>query len=459
MPSNNKNNNRSGRFDNSPSLVESFDGDNYVVGSDCNNNSQRYNYNGGHPYSPSSFSQLTTATLTRRDEYNANGEDDDDDGPVVIRVIAPATLQEGYEFDVLVDDEPYTVRVPPGGVKEGQEFETDYDPRQEYKYNNNTTNTNSNINTNNNQNHNNGRSGSSRRMQMQQLVEEDDEGPSTDGYSQEERRRRHSQRSANNSSSGSHHRQQKQQMGSNNMLSSARIYDDGSEYTAKDDEEGNNKKDNIEQALTFPAQSLSGDAAEEEDDTANKENDNAEDENDNEDPEEAVIWYDGTGTPIGGWRTRLCSCCDVLTQSTCWMGFCCTPILMAQLITRLGLTWNGREGPQDETSLSYNRIVLGLVFTMATFWVPVMGILCLFIFYLVVIVYIGSHVRGYMRQKYKIPSTLPTRCGDRVDDVCLMLCCGCCSSIQMARHTHDDKDYPGHGCTTTGLEFDAPEIV
>ncbi|OEU07558.1 hypothetical protein FRACYDRAFT_197372 [Fragilariopsis cylindrus CCMP1102] len=293
MPNNNTNRNRSGHpHDSRPSPVDPFNGDNYVVGS----------YNNGHhqPDSPSAFSQLTTAT--RRDD----GFGEDYDGPVVIRVIAPATLQEGYEFDVLVDDEPYTVRVPKGGVKENQEFEIDYDPKQEY-----------------------------------------------------------------------------------------------------------NPK----------------------------------------------IWYDDNGTPIGGWRTHLCSCCDVLTQSTFWMGFCCTPILMAQLITRLKLTWNGREGSQEEASLSYNRLILALVFTLTVFWIPLMGGFFLSIYYIVVIVCIGSKVRGHMRQKYKIPSTLPTRCGDRIDDVCLMLCCGCCSSIQMARHTHDDKDYPGHGCTTTGLEFDAPEIV
>ena len=50
------------------------------------------------------YSQLTTAT--RRDDY-----DDDYDGPCIIRVVAPATLEEGYTFDVLVEDEPYTVQV------------------------------------------------------------------------------------------------------------------------------------------------------------------------------------------------------------------------------------------------------------------------------------------------------------------------------------------------------------
>ena len=434
MPNNNTNRNRSGHpHDSRPSPVDPFNGDNYVVGS----------YNNGHhqPDSPSAFSQLTTAT--RRDD----GFGDDYDGPVVIRVIAPATLQEGYEFDVLVDDEPYTVRVPKGGVKENQEFEIDYDPKQEYKYNNH--------------NHN-----STRRME--QLTEEEEDRTESEGYSQ--------QRSQQKSSS---HQQQQQQQKTGetkkkDKMMSARIYDDGSECTEDNEKENENEnKDmmkDLEKTHTYPAQSLSGDDDDDdEEDTQLAPRNHAkgkevavavaeEEENEN-DEESPKIWYDENGTPIGGWRTHLCSCCDVLTQSTFWMGFCCTPILMAQLITRLKLTWNGREGSQEEASLSYNRLILALVFTLTVFWIPLMGGFFLSIYYIVVIVCIGSKVRGHMRQKYKIPSTLPTRCGDRIDDVCLMLCCGCCSSIQMARHTHDDKDYPGHGCTTTGLEFDAPEIV
>ena len=43
-----------------------------------------------------------------------------------IRVQAPATLAEGYKFDVMVDDEPFTITIPPGGVVEGQEFDVPY---------------------------------------------------------------------------------------------------------------------------------------------------------------------------------------------------------------------------------------------------------------------------------------------------------------------------------------------
>ncbi|KAL3918681.1 MAG: hypothetical protein SGARI_007399 [Bacillariaceae sp.] len=178
-----------------------------------------------------------------------------------------------------------------------------------------------------------------------------------------------------------------------------------------------------------------------------------------DDYDSKTMWTDQNGAPIGGWRTSLCSCCNVFTQSTWWMGFICTPILMAQIIDRMRLTWNGKAGSKEETALSYNRILLSMVFVLAFFWVPVLGWILVFGFYAIVVVLIGTNVRSYMRQKYKIPAKLPFRCGQYIDDFFFMLFCGCCSTIQMARHTHDDKDYPGHGCTTTGLGPDAPEIV
>jgi Cys-rich protein (TIGR01571 family) len=321
------------------------------------------------------YSQLTTAT---RHDYDG----EDEEGPCLIRVIAPATLQEGYTFDVLVDDEPYTVEVPPGGIEEGQEFEVEYNPDQQYQYNDNTNNYQgksyrNNSNTNN----------------MERLAEVDHE----DGFYEK-------------------------------------------------DEEESELKD-------VPTKTLSGEYDDDEEGEGENVQGGAEDE------ESKAIWYDENGAPIGRWRTKLCSCCDVLTQSTFWMGLLCTPILMAQIIDRLRLTWNGRPGPPEQTSQSYNRILLSLVFTLAFFWVPVLGWILVFSFYAVVVLYVGSNVRAYMRQKFKIPARLPFRCGQYIDDFFFMIVCGCCSTIQMARHTHDDKDYPGHGCTTTGLGPDAPEIV
>ena len=40
-----------------------------------------------------------------------------------VRVVAPKTLPENYEFDILVEGQTYTASVPKGGVQEGEEFE------------------------------------------------------------------------------------------------------------------------------------------------------------------------------------------------------------------------------------------------------------------------------------------------------------------------------------------------
>lgn len=245
-----------------------------------------------------------------------------------IRVVAPAKLEEGYTFDVIFNDAPFTVVVPKGGVKEGQEFDVPY----------------------------------------------------------------HS-----------------------------------------DDECHDNDEDclSLEEDTTLPAQSSS------------------------EDEEK----FDENGAPFGRWRTKLCSCCDVVTQSTFWMGLCCTPVLIAQLLTRFRLTWRGWQGSEEEASLTFNRIVLSMIIILSISKLPLLGSLLFPSFFIIVVVYVGTNLRKYVRKKYRIPSTLPTKLGESIDDCCCMFWCGCCSAIQMARHTHDDKEYPGYGCTTTGLEISAPSIL
>ena len=248
----------------------------------------------------------------------------------MIRVVAPAKLEEGFTFDVLVDDSPFTVVVPKGGVKEGQEFDVPYESGDD------------------DENH--------RNEECSSLGQED---------------------------------------------------------------------------ATLPIQSSS-----EEDEK-----------------------FDENGAPFGRWRTKLCGCCDVVTQATFWMGLCCTPVLIAQLLTRFRLTWKGQQGSQEETSLSFNRIVISMIIVLSISKLPLLGSLLFPTFFIVVVVYVGSNLRNYVRKKYRIPSTLPTRWGESIDDCCCMCCCSCCSAIQMARHTHDDKEYPGYGCTTTGLEMSAPNIL
>jgi len=167
---------------------------------------------------------------------------------------------------------------------------------------------------------------------------------------------------------------------------------------------------------------------------------------------------DQFGVPRGRWRTTLCSCCDVLTQSTFWIGLFCIPIQIAQILTRLHLTWKAEEGPLEETVLTYNRIILTLIFTLVFALVPILVYLAVLFFFLFML-YVGMLLRGYMRKKYAIPAGPCGHFGERSEDCCLVFCCCCCSSIQMARHTHDDKEWPGYWLSTTGLELDAPSVV
>lgn len=264
----------------------------------------------------------------------------------LIRVIAPASLDEGYKFDVLVNDEPYTVTVPPGGVTEGEEFTVTYvEPEYDMEYSNH-----------------------------------------------------------------------------------------------------DHDLESCTESHTMPVQSSSQDDYYSGDSPTIQENVDA---------------------PKGRWRYPLCACCDVLTQATFWMGFCCTPVLLAQLLTRMGLNWKGKTAETSfEANMTFNRILLSFVAVLFfAQLLPVVNYLVILVYMLAVLVWIGGNLRNNMRQAYAI-STCTSRskccasnqtCATLEDRVCMCFC-GCCSLIQMARQTHNDKEYPGMCCTTTGLEPDAPSL-
>lgn len=256
--------------------------------------------------------------------------------PKTIRVVAPATLEESFTFDVLLDEQPFTVTVPPGGVREGETFEIPYPSQRD-----------------------------------------------SDEYSRDN--------------------------------------DDNED----DDYSRDDYKDDEEDCLTLPVQSASCDEDE-----------------------------DKLGAPFGRWRYPLYACCDVVTQATFWMALCCTPVAVAQMLTRLRLNWRGRLDTPAEVSLSFNKIVVTFCAVAVFGNLPVVGLVILFLYCLGVLVFVGSAIRKNMRQRYRIADRLGP-----ANDCITMLCCGCCALIQMARHTHDDKEYPGYCCTTTGLDLEAPKIV
>ena len=167
---------------------------------------------------------------------------------------------------------------------------------------------------------------------------------------------------------------------------------------------------------------------------------------------------DSLGAVHGKWRVGLLSCCDVLTQATCWMGLLCQPVLLAQILTRLQLTWKSERGSPEETSMTFNRIVISNLVVLSLGQVPFLGYATTFVFY-ILFLFSTYKLRRYMRARYGIPNAVMCRkLGQGTEDCLTVTLCGCCATIQMARQTHDDKEYPGHCCTNTGIEIYAPEI-
>mmetsp|Transcript_16319 Transcript_16319/g.23015 ORF Transcript_16319/g.23015 Transcript_16319/m.23015 type:complete len:221 (+) Transcript_16319:133-795(+) len=156
--------------------------------------------------------------------------------------------------------------------------------------------------------------------------------------------------------------------------------------------------------------------------------------------------------PQGAWRDSLFSCFDVFCNGMFWQAFCCTPLIIGQLLGRLRLDFCGSPGGNPSDVWKYVLIMLciyliGSCFAIGAFLYP-------FVFIWVLVTM--TRIRGTLRRKYEIPAGT---CGESMDDCCCAFWCTCCASIQMARHTHDYHKYPYQCCESTGLPVGAPEIV
>jgi hypothetical protein len=80
-------------------------------------------------YAPVSYEEEDNIVFARAQlEENLVGPNPSQAVPTVtsvplMQVIAPATLPEGYEFQAVIGDRTVPVKVPPGGVEQGQKFE------------------------------------------------------------------------------------------------------------------------------------------------------------------------------------------------------------------------------------------------------------------------------------------------------------------------------------------------
>lgn len=176
--------------------------------------------------------------------------------------------------------------------------------------------------------------------------------------------------------------------------------------------------------------------------------------------------------PTGRWKDGLCDCFSV---GICHPSLCCSiwcdKLSMAQIMTRMSLTWLGEPGQKVSTQSTFKVVVLllasyimlstsleiaSLDYTPAT--TPT---------FIVVLKFVGSilfgtwstyslcRTRQNVRRQYSIPEQHCQGC----EDLCCSLFCTCCTVSQMARHTGEYETYPGVCCSTTGHPKGTPFTV
>lgn len=163
--------------------------------------------------------------------------------------------------------------------------------------------------------------------------------------------------------------------------------------------------------------------------------------------------------PEGRWRNELCDCCEVVATPMFWMGWCCNPILMGQVMQRFKLN------PFGVPDNYQNTCVIMTVFwvvMLAFFWGFIggsSGVSSFFaIVWLVFMTIAILNARYYYRSKYNIQPKNCSACDGRMEDCCCAFWCECCVAIQLVRHTHDHHNYPYQCFTQTGLKPNDPEV-
>jgi Cys-rich protein (TIGR01571 family) len=189
------------------------------------------------------------------------------------------------------------------------------------------------------------------------------------------------------------------------------------------------------------------------------------------------------GAPIGAWRDGVCDCCiRGVCHPSCCMSWCCPPLAMGQVMTRMRLGWSAESSGYRLGGLSQFKIMVILtVFYYAVYmsvgavaepytnmsdvsappvvpgWVALLigfrSLVGIGVFMYVLIARIRT--RAYIRNKYAIPEQYCSGC----DDCCLSFWCGCCTTAQMLRHTVDYGAHSADCCSETGFSQQFPYPV
>jgi Cys-rich protein (TIGR01571 family) len=182
--------------------------------------------------------------------------------------------------------------------------------------------------------------------------------------------------------------------------------------------------------------------------------------------------------PTGRWKDGIFDCFSLglLHPSLC-CSLWCTPIAMAQTISRLNLTWLGEPGTYVQAQKAFS-VIVALVVSFIIYstamslaampfvqdevevpqWMPALRFTGNFLF-TVWSIYSLCRTRESLRARMNIPERDPEHVPGCVEDLCCSIWCSCCVTAQMLRHTGEYETHPGSCCSKTGHPLGTPTVV
>lgn len=177
-------------------------------------------------------------------------------------------------------------------------------------------------------------------------------------------------------------------------------------------------------------------------------------------------------SPTGRWKDGMLSFFSYgFFHSSLWCACCCTQLAMAQVMTRMRLTFLGEPGSIESTKNTFT--IVATLFASYTIYSialeiaaptpqsaddpkidPIVSFLKAIggVFFTLYVIYALMKTRQFVRNKYSIPEGRLGACEDLICSVA----CSCCTIAQMARHTGEYEKYSGKCFSTKGLPESAP---
>ena len=167
-----------------------------------------------------------------------------------------------------------------------------------------------------------------------------------------------------------------------------------------------------------------------------------------------VPWYPPSALsksgPVGAWKDDICSCFayGIFHPHLC-LAWWFSPLALAHVMVRMRLDWCGSQDTLASSASTFTRVlILSLGYMIFMYVLPSFGIIkgfqLAFWFYMIIAI---IRTRQAIRSKYAIPEQSFPGCEDAV---CAVYC-GCCTIMQMSRHTADYDTYEAQCCSEDGL--------